>query len=596
MENKDNNIELVELEDLDGLDIMDEEDIEKKVKEIKKKEKERNVNEILKELKKREETFQKWFNNIEEVKKVVELRKELYRKKFKNNNTFKNNYRIEFISKESELKNLSIKTELVSPFDNNDFYSPNDKFIPFVDMSDNLGLITTNPIIKLKNIDTFGGYLFNIKVVSMELFEKIIEENYDVKIFENKDASVNLTLILQKALEKDASDIYLRQFPLEGTITFRIDEVNFTQSDKLSHEDMSRLFDVIKNHSGQGNKEGGEIKGKFSWEVGGQLREFRLAMENQSNGFPIAVLRALAKHNDDLTLKDLGYLNEDLELIRRIFSLPMGLVLVTGITGSGKTTTMMVALNEYQKSGNKMVYTVEDPVEITNPNLIQYQVNTEGEKAYHKTFDSYVKLLLRQKPDAALIGESRSKDEIMNCTKLANTGHLTFTTLHSSSVLGTFKRLAQEGVHKKDLLDSLSAIISQRLVPKLCSCKIKDKEAEQEMIDNLEMILKMKGLSDEEYEKQRKFYIKEITEKGLYKHNPKGCDICKAATAGYKGKVPVYEIAFFDKGGVDRFDIIDGKPNYVFVSKLEVSMKNMLMGNISINEFNIVKQEVLTSG
>jgi type II secretory ATPase GspE/PulE/Tfp pilus assembly ATPase PilB-like protein len=317
------------------------------------------------------------------------------------------------------------------------------------------------------------------------------------------------------------------------------------------------------NHSGQSQKSYGEIKGKLEWQVRGKLHSLRLSIGKKATGEQFMVLRFLSSFNPDLRLDRLGFYQDHISKVAEMTSMDNGIIFVTGSTGEGKSTTMGVILNELATEQKKMVFTIEDPVEVNNPHLIQYQVQEEGEDKYHMGFSTYSKLLKRQNPDIVLLGEVRDKEEIEECIKMSKAGQLVFTTLHSSSTIQTMGRLKDEGITNGDLIDSLRGIISQKLYPKLCKCKIRLLETDPEYISGYDFI--------------------------QYKRNRIGCQICRDKNKGFDGKVLIYEIRIFEGLDNDRL-----KTNIYVLPSLDVAERKFEEGLIEGPILNKIKKSTIT--
>lgn len=232
------------------------------------------------------------------------------------------------------------------------------------------------------------------------------------------------------------------------------------------------------------------------------------------------VVRLLDKTQNVVELKSLGLNQKQSEIFERIINQPQGLVVLAGPTGSGKTTTLYAALGE-RNDGTVNIITVEDPIEYTVDGLAQGTLN-----AYHgQNFEVLAKSIVRQAPDIVLIGEVRDSSTATTCARMAETGHLVFTTLHARDSVGAISRFAHFGVEAAQLADTLTAIISQRLVKKLCT------DCSTEIRTPTEAERKLLGLSEEQ---SRDAFISD----------PCACSKCDYL--GYRGRVAVFEILEID--------------------------------------------------
>jgi len=226
-------------------------------------------------------------------------------------------------------------------------------------------------------------------------------------------------------------------------------------------------------------------------------------------------MRVLDSGSVKLSIDWLGFSEHDKNSFINLMNKPFGMVLITGPTGSGKTTTLYTALGLIDKE-SRSVFTLEDPIEYSLPNIRQTPINTD----VGMTFAAGLKALLRQDPDVILIGEIRDLETAELAIRAALTGHLVLTTLHTNSAVGVIPRLIDMGIEKYLLPPALMACIGQRLVRKLCNhCKLLSTTNEN-IIDeyNLESLLKV---SDEIYQ-------------------PIGCKKCKQT--GYSGRLAIYEV------------------------------------------------------
>ena len=273
-------------------------------------------------------------------------------------------------------------------------------------------------------------------------------------------------LIIQDSIVRRASDIHIEPDEKEAIVRARIDGV-LQETFVFDLEVYNALDSRIKLLGGLDISERRKPQdGRFSLEVEGRLFDFRLSVTPTLFGESI-VMRILDREKALLKLEELGFEDENLENFNDIIHSPYGIVLITGPTGSGKTTTLYAALNEIKNIHNK-VMTIEDPVEYRLPLVQQVQVN---EKA-GLTFAVAVKSFLRQDPDVILIGEIRDFDTLNAAAQASLTGHLVFSTLHTNDAPGAISRMVQMGLKPYMIADALVGIVAQRLVRKICPyCK-----------------------------------------------------------------------------------------------------------------------------
>ena len=224
-------------------------------------------------------------------------------------------------------------------------------------------------------------------------------------------------------------------------------------------------------------------------------------------------MRLSSKLNLTRNKKDLGLPPDEMERFNHMLASPFGIILVTGPTGSGKSTTLYTALSELNKEAVNIV-TVEDPVEADIEGINQVQVNNKVDL----NFASALRSILRQDPDIIMIGEIRDRETAAIAVQASITGHLVVSTLHTNNAVGTLNRMADMGVERYLIADSVVGVIAQRLVRKLCShCK------------------KMRPATSEE-----KRVLRMNTQEDVNVYEPCGCDFC--SHTGYYGRIGVFEI------------------------------------------------------
>ncbi len=231
------------------------------------------------------------------------------------------------------------------------------------------------------------------------------------------------------------------------------------------------------------------------------------------------VMRVLDRSNVELDLDRIGLRPDDLNLFRQLIKKPNGIVIVTGPTGSGKTTTLYAALNELNDIETKIL-TAEDPVEYDIDGLLQVQVNSEVGLTFARALRSF----LRQDPDIILVGETRDLETAQIAVQASLTGHLVFTTLHTNDAPSSIARLVDLGLEPFLVTATIEGIVAQRLVRRIC---LKCKEAYQ---------------PTEEQLMELQLTPEDVAGKVLYRG--RGCDACNGS--GYKGRMALFEIMVFD--------------------------------------------------
>ncbi|MGB9710521.1 MAG: type IV-A pilus assembly ATPase PilB [Thermodesulfovibrio sp.] len=320
--------------------------------------------------------------------------------------------------------------------------------------------------------------------------------------------------IMLNALSKRASDIHIEPFEDSVYVRYRIDGVLhdvLTLPAQLKGNLTSRIkilsnLDISEKRLPQ--------DGRMKMKVGKKEVDFRVSTLPSMFGEKI-VLRILEKGSLQLDLTRLGFEEESLEFFLEALSKPYGMILVTGPTGSGKTTTLYSALMKLNRP-EVNIMTVEDPVEYTLPRITQVQVQEE----IGKTFAQVLRSFLRQDPDIIMVGEIRDFETAEIAVKAALTGHLVLSTLHTNDAPSTITRLVNMGIEPFLISSSVILIVAQRLIRKLCeNCKREQKYSKDSLI---------------------KFGFPEDRLDGLKIYEAKGCHECNQT--GYRGRIAVYEV------------------------------------------------------
>lgn len=323
-----------------------------------------------------------------------------------------------------------------------------------------------------------------------------------------------VTKLLIDAYKMKASDIHFEPMEKRYRVRYRVDgalrevdgppkylQANFTSRIKI----MSHL-DITEKRIPQ--------DGRIQLSVGDKDIDLRVSSIPTTHGESV-VMRILDKASIQLDIPKLGFYADDLELVNRIISLPDGIFLVTGPTGSGKTTSLYAFLNTINTPSRKII-TVEDPVEYQLPGINQVQVDRHVEM----TFAAALRSMLRQAPNIIMVGEIRDVETAEIAINAALTGHLVFSTLHTNDAPGAITRLVDMGVKPFLVATALRAVMAQRLLRRICpECKKPYTPSAAE--------IKMLRLSPE-YLANHQFY--------------KGTGCKKCGHTGYKGRIGIYEI------------------------------------------------------
>lgn len=321
-------------------------------------------------------------------------------------------------------------------------------------------------------------------------------------------------LLLLQAIKERASDIHIEPFTGVLRIRYRTDGVlreipsppKSWQAGVLSRMKVMATMDIAENRRPQ--------DGRIKLTIDGREVDCRVSSLPVVHGECIA-MRLLDKSAMMVGVQQIGMTDAVLERFMKIVKRPNGIMLVTGPTGSGKTTTLYAALNEINEPTEKII-TTEDPVEYQLPGLVQVNINTKVDL----TFGRCLRAILRQDPDVILVGEIRDSETAQIAVQASLTGHLVFSTLHTNSAAATISRLVDMGVEPFLITSTLAGVIAQRLVRMTCPrCRAPYKPTEEELAEF--------GTTPDE--------VGDITfMKG------RGCDECHGS--GYKGRIGIFEL------------------------------------------------------
>lgn len=379
----------------------------------------------------------------------------------------------------------------------------------------------------------------------------------------NDDAPVIrlINALFSQAIKQKASDIHIETYENNVLVRNRVDGVlhEILEIQRgiaplvISRVKVMAKLDIAEKRIPQ--------DGRITLRVGGHTIDVRVSTLPSNHGERI-VLRILDKESAQLNLSLLGMPNHTLQKMKAIISEPHGIILVTGPTGSGKTTSlyaMLTDLNEVHRN----ILTIEDPIEYDLPGIGQTQVNTKVEM----TFAKGLRAILRQDPDVVMIGEIRDIETANIAVQASLTGHLVLSTLHTNSALGALTRLRDMGVESFLLSSSLISLIAQRLVRRLCDhCKKPQKLDEKEIA-----LLGIPKDSD----------LSRVSE-------PQGCEHCNQL--GYRGRTGIYELIIIDetlRSMIHRNESLQVIEEYIrphTPSIREDGFKRVLAGDTSLAE------------
>ncbi len=395
--------------------------------------------------------------------------------------------------------------------------------------------------------------------------EDVVEIDSDVIDFGNK--------VISNAVEMGASDIHIEAFRENAQIRFRVDgilRVMDTYSKFLFKEYdavITRIKIISKLDIAERRKpqDGAAAFKSETKEV--DLRVSVLPTKNKER----VVMRILNKEAGDKKLSELGFETNDLEKLSKAITSPQGMVLVTGPTGSGKTTTLYSVLKHINQPGMNIL-TAEDPVEYELEGVGQVQVK----ESIGYTFEEALRSFLRQDPEVILVGEIRDKATVEIALKASLTGHLVFSTLHTNDAPSSITRLLNMGTPNYLISAALTLVMAQRLARKNCSeCTMIDESVTPKILNEI-------GLTPEQSSKAK-------IRKG------KGCDKC--GQSGYKGRMGIYEILVIDKEiknailqNLTQTEITNIAKKNGFKTMQQMGHDLLLSGDLSYKEYDRVIQ------
>ncbi len=344
-------------------------------------------------------------------------------------------------------------------------------------------------------------------VIDLDIEElKIMADIAPVKSFVNT--------VLLHAVKEGASDIHFEPFDDEFVVRYRIDNTLYQKASPPNNFGMGIITRIKVMSNLNISEKRLPQDGRIKLRIMGSPIEFRVSCLPTKFGESV-VLRIFDKGIASMDFKNLGLEGKELNQVMNLLRMPNGIILVTGPTGSGKTSTLYAILHQKNTIDVKII-TTEDPVENEIEGIMQIPINPN----VGTTFASSLRAVLRQDPDIILVGEIRDEETAQIAVQAAMTGHLVFSTLHTNDSPSTISRLVDMGVQPFLISATLQAVISQRLIRRVClACK-------EEYVPG-EMVLK-----------NLKLMPSDITGKKFY--HGVGCDECRKT--GYKGRIAIYEI------------------------------------------------------
>jgi type IV pilus assembly protein PilB len=461
-------------------------------------------------------------------------------------------YHAEFV----DLKNFKIQVELFKSVPVDMMFRYN--FVPLEQSEGRLAIAVADPS-KLMVIDEIAGLLGTrivTRVATLSQITELLKKNeqsqrvldeaseglaFDVlSSEENSDENISIEKLTNDddispiirlvdttiftALERRASDIHLETYDDCLMVKYRIDGVLQQAMAPIAREHHQTILSRIKVMSELDIAERRVPQdGRFRVRYKGRLIDFRVSIMPTVHG-ENCVLRVLDKESmsekfKQLSLDVVGFAEKDLTRFRRYIKEPYGMVLVTGPTGSGKTTTLYAALNEIKSEEDKII-TIEDPVEYQIRGITQIPVNEKK----GLTFARGLRSILRHDPDKILVGEIRDAETAQIAINSALTGHLVFTTVHANNVVDVLGRFLNMGVEPYNFVSALNCILAQRLVRQVCDFCVKD-------VHYTDAELELNGLVPSEW--------RDV----VFKEGP-GCIECGGT--GYRGRSAIHELLELD--------------------------------------------------
>lgn len=349
----------------------------------------------------------------------------------------------------------------------------------------------------------------------------------------SQDAPVTklLSVIIKHAIDGKASDIHIEPVEKDYRVRFRVDGVlhsSLVAPKEVGLAVVSRIK-ILSNLKIDEKRKPQD--GRFKVVENDQSIDFRVSTFPVVDGEKV-VMRLLNKDNKEVNIEMLGLMGKSREILERSIKSPYGIILITGPTGSGKSTTLYSFLQMLNKEERNIV-TLEDPVEYSIEGINQSQVKPE----IGYTFASGLRSILRQDPNVIMVGEIRDSETAELTIHAALTGHLVFSTLHTNSSIGAIPRLIDMGIEAFLLSSSLQVVAAQRLVRRICDgCKEEENVPEAVKKKALEEIEKISSGEIEKYGADIK--------QGIKFFHGKGCEMCDET--GYKGRVAIYEALEMD--------------------------------------------------
>lgn len=447
-----------------------------------------------------------------------------------------------------------------------------------------------NATIKLVLTDNYNlkealKYYYKVDLNTQSMAHEVQENIEDNAPILNKVKN-----IIADAIEFGASDIHFLPYKFNNRysikILYRINgkNVNHSADYDFTENEIPRISMAIKrldtSASSDMLRKNMPNKGSFlTKDKLGNDVDVRISTMPMVSGMEKVVLRLQQFLSKQKTLYDIGYLSKDIDIIKNQLKIcPTGLFIITGPTGSGKTTTLHAQIGEVVKNADyeKIVVTIEDPVEIYNPNYCQVQIHETEDNATNFSSQKALQVILRQDPEIILYNEIRNKTDAETVIQAGATGHQVFTTLHANDCITAISRLLDLGVSKVSLLNQVNLISSQRLIGILCPhCQREYKLSESDKI----------LLSKEEYNRLSTIDLKQI---GTVEQR-NNCPHCNHT--GYINRIAIVEYVLFNDDLKDILyhtssmkEIKEALKKNKFISMWEKGLDYVVAGKTSLIE------------
>ncbi len=373
--------------------------------------------------------------------------------------------------------------------------------------------------------------LFAYRREAAEVFEEMISKHVgEARGMVQPEAPIikMVETMMVYSYQSRASDVHVEPFDDFVQVRFRIDGVlqDIIRFPRDLHEQVISRIKIMS--SLPTDEHATALDGKFVFEVQDvEQVDVRVSIVPSTNGERV-VMRLLASNMRQFVLLDLGFSEKSIEKVREAYLKPFGMILATGPTGSGKTTTMYAFMKILNKR-NVNIMTIEDPVEYQIKGVNQIQVNNKT----NLTFAAGLKSIVRQDPNIILVGEIRDEETAGIAVNAALTGHLVLSTLHTNDAATTLPRLLDMGVEPFLAASSINLVVAQRLVRKICtSCRVSKFEDMEVLAKELPKDIIAKHL--------------EKDKKGVRVYSGKGCGVCR--NTGYQGRIGIFEVMVMSEG------------------------------------------------